>query len=236
MIDMSTSPGRVLNVYEMPFVRLELAVLTVKDNALQVLLGKRSVRPYRDQWALPGGVIRIDLDDDLESGCQRVAQERLGTELPNLAQVCAVGGKKRDPRAPWALSVVHRCILALDKLEAAPGKRIEKIAWVPADEAAADTTLAFDHAKLIEASAQATRADFRELRFPPGLLPEWFTLGDLQSLSEAVLGHPLDKSSFRRRIDDAGCVTPVPGQMRTGAFRPAQLFELTSTSTGGSPT
>jgi len=227
---MSSNPTRTATVHPMPFVRLELAVLTVKDATLQVLLGKRAELPYRGQWALPGGVIRIDLDDDLAAGCQRVAQERLGTRLPNLAQVAAVGGRKRDPRAPWALSIVHRCILALETLEAAPGKRLEKLAWVPADEAAADATLAFDHAKLIEAAAQATRDDFQALRFPGGLLPEWFTLGDLQSISEAVLGHALDKSSFRRRIDDAGCVEAVPGQMRTGAFRPAQLYRLVGQS------
>lgn len=223
---MSTTPARSTPIHAMPFVRLELAVLTVREGALQVLLGKRTELPYRGQWALPGGVIRIDLDDDLPAACQRVAQERLGVRLPNLAQVLAVGGRKRDPRAPWALSIVHRCVVAAQALEAVPGKRLEKLAWVPVDLAAADRTLAFDHAGLIEAAAQAARAEFRALRFPAGLLAEVFTLGELQAVSEAVLGHALDKSSFRRRIDDAGCVVPVPGQMRTGAFRPAQLYRL----------
>ena len=65
-----------------------------------------------------------------------------------------------------------------------------------------------------------------ELRFAPGLLEEPFTLGELQAASEAVLGRALDKSSFRRKIDVAAVVEPVEGAMRTGAFRPAQLFRL----------
>ena len=146
--------------------------------------------------------------------------------MPHLFQVGAVGSKRRDPRAPWALSVVYRCIMSAGKLDAAPGKRLEKLEWFKADDAAVDTALAFDHADLVAKAVQATRAEFQALRFPPGFLPEQFTLAELQECSEAVLGRALDKSSFRRRIDDAGCVQTIDGAMRTGAFRPAQLYRL----------
>jgi len=210
----------------MPFIRLELAVLTVLDDTLQVLLGRRAESPYAGRWALPGGVLRVDLDADLEDGCRRVAQERLGTELPELWQVGAEGSRKRDPRAQWALSVIYRSLIPSDRLQASPGKRLEALKWIPADAAAQDAGLAFDHATLIARAAQATRDDFQALRFATSLLPENFTLGDLQSVSESVLGRKLDKSSFRRRLDDAKCVKPVEGALRTGAFRPAQLYRL----------
>lgn len=213
-------------LHEMPFVRLELAVLTVKDGALHVLLGKRTQAPYAGRWALPGGVICIDLDDDLVDGCQRVARERLGTALPPLSQVCATGSKRRDPRAPWAISVVYRCLMPLDRLLAAPGKRLERLEWFGADDTAGNTALAFDHAELVAQAVEATRAEFAALRFAADFLPEQFTLAELQATSEAVLGRRLDKSSFRRRLDDAGCVEAIRGAMRTGAFRPAQLYKV----------
>jgi 8-oxo-dGTP diphosphatase len=213
-------------VYPMPFVRIELAVLSVIDGALQVLLGRRTGPPHEGRWALPGGVLRIDLDADLDAACQRVAHERLGSALPNPVQLEARGGRSRDPRAPWALSVVYRSVALAEGLQVAPGKRISGLKWVEADEAAADAKLALDHASLVAHAVEALRADVAALHFPAGLLAEPFTLGELQAASEAVLARPLDKSSFRRRLDTAGCVEPVEGEMRTGAFRPAQMYRL----------
>jgi len=208
----------------MPFVRIELAVLGVADGMLQVLLGRRESDPYKGRWALPGGVLRIDLDADLDAGCARVAQERLGAALPDATQLCAVGRRNRDPRSPWALSVIYRCTTTPDALAALPGKRLTDLKWVDAPAAAADIGLAFDHGRLVDRAVQALRLEVRELRFPRGLLAEPFTLSALQATAEAVLGQRLDKSSFRRRIDAAGCVQAVAGETRVGAHRPAQLY------------
>ena len=216
--------------HPMPFLRLELCVLAVEQGELRVLLGRRTEAPYAGRWALPGGVLRIDLDADLLAAAQRVARERLGLDLPGLTQLGAFGGRKRDPRAPWAMSVVYRCMTEAAALQAQPGKRLEALKWETAEAAAADLGLAFDHAALIAEALQQLRADVQDLRFPTGLLPRPFTLGELQAASEAVLGRPLDKSSFRRRLDAAQVVQPVEGAMRTGAFRPAQLFEPGSPS------
>lgn len=210
----------------MPFVRIELVVLTVQEGALQVLLGRRARAPYAGRWALPGGVLRIDLDDDLDDACLRVARERLGLELPSATQLCAVGGRSRDPRAPWALSVVYRCTAGPGQLAATPGKRMAELKWVEAFDACADTKLAFDHDDLIDAAVTALQSEVEALRFSPGLIMEPFTLGDLQATAEVVLGRSLDKSSFRRRIDAGERVEPVGEEKRTGPFRPAQLFRL----------
>ena len=74
-------------------------------------------------------------------------------------------------------------------------------------------------------TAAATRAEIERLDLPFGFLPQKFTLGELQALCEAMLGRRLDKSSFRRRLEDRDVLKPVHGAMRTGAFRPAQLYE-----------
>jgi 8-oxo-dGTP diphosphatase len=209
--------------HPMPFTRLEIAVLGLVGGALHVLLARRAEAPYAGKWALPGGALRIDLDRSLDEAASRVMKERLGLELPYLRQLCAVGGPTRDPRAPWALSVVYRALVPAGAFEPSAGKRVEALAWRPVEVAIADGGLAFDHAALIGQAVGITRAEVEALELPLGFLPETFTLGELQSTCEQLLGRRLDKSSFRRRLGDRDLVEPVPGAMRGGAFRPAQL-------------
>ena len=208
----------------MPFTRIELVVLTVVDGRLAVLLGRRAEAPHKGRWALPGGVLRIDRDRDLEAAAQRVAEERTGQSVPFLRQLLATGGPDRDPRAPWGLSIVYRALLPFEAFTPVPGKRLDALAWFPADEAATHPGLAFDHADLIRIAIDTTRAEIERLDLPYGFLPDRFTLGELQASCEAILGRRLDKSSFRRRLDERKLLAPVPGEMRTGAFRPAQVY------------
>lgn len=215
--------------YPMPFTRLELAVMSIVDGQLIVLQGKRTEAPHKGKWALPGGVLRIDLDKDLDAAVQRVATERLGTPLPFFRQLSAVGSRNRDPRAEWGLSIVYRALIPLEDIEVSAGKRIETLRWVTADEAAADELLAFDHADLVRTAIEVTRGEIERMELPFGFLPDKFTLGELQATCEAILARPLDKSSFRRKLDDRQVVVPVAGEMRTGPFRPAQLFQQAST-------
>ncbi len=210
--------------YPMPFTRIELAVMSIDDGRLVVLLGKRAEAPHKGKWALPGGVLRIDLDRDLEAAAQRVAGERLGVGLPFLRQLKASGSAKRDPRASWALSIAYRALIPISAIDPRAGKRLEAIKWVAADDAAADAGLAFDHADLIRLAIESTRDEIDRLALPYGFLPDHFTLGELQACCEAILGRRLDKSSFRRRLDERDLLEAVPGEMRTGAFRPARLY------------
>ena len=213
------------NIYPMPFTRIELVVLSVVDDGLAVLLGKREQAPYIGKWALPGGVVRIDLDADLDASAQRVAEERLGIKVPYLRQQCVVGGASRDPRAPWAISIVYRVYARHDEFLPAAGKRLDELRWCPVDEAMADQHLAFDHSNLIQLAVKDARAEIDQLELPFEYLPDLFTLGELQATCELILGRRLDKSSFRRRIDERKIIEPVTGEMRVGAFRPAQLFK-----------
>lgn len=210
----------------MPFVRIELAVLSLRDGALSVLLARRQGPPYQGTWAMPGGVLRIDLDADLDAAAQRVAGERLGLAIPYLRQQGAVGGPGRDERAPWALSVVYRALLPIDAPAAMPGKRVEELRWVPVDQLASVGPMAFDHAELITQAAAALRAEVADLNLPAGIVPASFTLPELQGLCEALLGQTLDKVSFRRRVMQRDLVSALEGQQRGGAHRPAQLYSL----------
>ena len=213
--------------YLMPFCRVEIAVQSLIDQRLNVLLIRREEAPYKGFWALPGGVLRVDLDPDLGAAAVRVAKERLGIPPPNLCQMKTVGAKGRDPRgeAGWGLSVVYRALIAEDAATFTPGKRVTELRWVPVDEL--PTKIAFDHAELIAQAVNQTRSDIAKLSFPTGFVPERFTLGELQVLSEQVLGHTIDKASFRRKLRDRGLVEAIEGeQLRGSAHRPSAIFRL----------
>jgi 8-oxo-dGTP diphosphatase len=223
----ASATGRI---HPMPFTRIELVIMSIVDGGLSVLLGKRAGAPHKGKWALAGGVVRIDMDRDLDSAVQRVAIERLQTPLRFMRQLCVVGSAKRDPRSAWAVSIVYRALLPHDAIAPEAGKRIETLRWCPVDDAMADKALAFDHRDLIVQAVDATRAEIERLELPFGFLPEPFTLGELQDTCASILGRPLDKSSFRRRLDAANLLEPVQGEMRTGAFRPAQLYRKSSSN------
>ncbi len=202
-------------------------MLGVVEGELHVLLAKRAGDPFKGHWALPGGVLRTDLDESLATAAQRVAQERLGCHLPFLRQLCAVGGPDRDvQRSPWALSVVYRALVDAASFDPSAGKRVESLAWKPVDKVIRDRGLAFDHAELIERAAITTRQEIQDLVLPHGFIPDRFTLGELQSLCEQLLGERLDKSSFRRKLADQDLVELVEGEMRIGANRPARVYRL----------
>jgi ADP-ribose pyrophosphatase YjhB (NUDIX family) len=208
----------------MPFTRIELAIMAIVDHELCVLLAQRSEAPAAGRWAMPGGVLRIDLDASLDQAAQRVLHERVGIATAPLRQIRATGGPDRDPRAPWTLSVIYRVLLVAGDIVPIAGKRITSLQWRPVRAAAVDTELAFDHAAILSSDLAVMESEIDRLDLPYGLLPPEFTLGDLQAGCESVLGRPLDKSSFRRRIADLKTLQPVIGATRRGAFRPAQLY------------
>jgi len=216
----------VAHMHPLPFTRIELAVMGIVEGRLCVLLGRRAEAPHAGRWALPGGVLRIEIDRDLDAAAERVAMERIGTTVPFVRQLCAVGGRQRDPRAPWAVSIVYRALLPSGLLDASPGKRIEALRWAPAEEAATDERLAFDHHRLVAKALDATRREADELQLPEGFLPERFTLTELQRDCEVLSGKRLDRSSFRRKLAERQLVEPVEGERRGGANRPAQVFRL----------
>lgn len=214
--------------YPMPFTRLELCILSIVDDELCVLLGKREEEPAMGLWAMPGGVLRIDLDADLDAAARRVATERLGTKvgdaLPYLKQQCSVGGPGRDPRAPWSLSIIYRALVPIESFAPSPGKRLSDLKWTAVDKASTDQTLAFDHQQRIATAVAELRREVEGMDIPFDFFGYEFTLGELKSGCEQLLGYGLDKSSFRRKLDDRRMVQPVEGAFRRGANRPAQLF------------
>ena len=84
----------VAPLHQMAFTRLELAVMSLVNGQLQILLARHADTPAAGKWDLPAGALRTDAYASLELAAQRVSRERLNRELPFIRQPCAVGGKE----------------------------------------------------------------------------------------------------------------------------------------------
>ena len=109
-------------------------------------------------------------------------------------------------------------------------RKVEVMRWVNADTEG--KSLAFDHAEQLRAARSALRQRVREHALPLHLMPERFTLTQLQRVCEVILAPgegesvALDKGAFRRRFAGSPDIVEVPGQFEGGAQRPAQLFRV----------
>jgi 8-oxo-dGTP diphosphatase len=223
--------------YPMPFCRVELVVQSLIDERLSTLLIQRQEEPHKGSWALPGGVLRVDLDTDLAAAAHRVAKERLGVAPANLAPLASVGAKGRDPRGAnaWGLSLVFRSFISDGTSNFIAGKRVAGLAWFAADDP--QPVMAFDHGHLVLQAAQTTRHEVENLHFPTDFAPEQFTLGELQRLSECALGRKIDKASFRRKLRERNLVKPIEGAQQRGlAHRPAAIYCLNVPTTAAPDT
>jgi len=205
--------------YEYPraSVTVDIVVVT-KERRPRVLLIQRKQPPFQGTWALPGGF--IDMDETLEASARRELEEETGIQVGKLAQIAVFGDPGRDPRGR-VVSVAYVALVRADDQVLAATTDADAAAWFPVDTL---PDLAFDHATIVtDALEHLRRALDRE---PVGfqLLPRAFSLAALQAVHEAVIGKPLDKRNFRRKVLAEELVVPLAGEIEHGAHRPAQLF------------
>jgi 8-oxo-dGTP diphosphatase len=204
-----------------PIVTADVALFTLADYRLRVLLIRRANDPTPGGWALPGTVLKPDVDRNVDDAALRALASKTRVVLPHLEQVTTSSGQDRDPRG-WSVSVLYYALLPSDQVQAVAGDKTEAIEWC--DPERPGHRLTFDHSQLL-ARALATLQDKVERgALPLHLLPAKFTLTDLQRACEAILGRELDKGAFRRKIADEPTLVLVPGEYVRGPQRPAQLY------------
>jgi 8-oxo-dGTP diphosphatase len=211
--------------YPRPIASVDLAIFALSHAGIDVLLMRRADDPFAGEWALPGGWIRVREDADLETAARRVLKDKTGVETPYLEQLQSVGNASRDPRG-WSLSVVYFALMPGEAEGLRSGGNAADVDWWPVIDDIVSVTLAFDHAELLRSAMARLRSKVEYSTLPAHLLPDHFTLGELQSVYERILGRRLDKSAFRKRMAEADFVEPVSGAMRRGSNRPAQLYRL----------
>jgi 8-oxo-dGTP diphosphatase len=208
-----------------PIASVDLAIFALSETGIEILLVERGAEPFAGQWALPGGWIHVNEDADLDAAAQRVLKDKTGVETPYLEQLQSFGGLDRDPRG-WSLSITYVALIAADQVRLQQGANAADVAWWPVEGDAVGVSIAFDHAEIVRSALGRLRSKVEYSTLPVHLLPAGFTLGELQSVYERILGRRLDKSAFRKRMAEADFVEPIPGELRRASNRPAQVYRL----------
>jgi 8-oxo-dGTP diphosphatase len=196
-----------------------VAIFAVADGRLQVLLVYRTAESEAGTWALPGGL--WDCDESLNESATRKLVEETGASDVYLEQLFTTSGLDAS-RA--AVAIAYFALV-----EAGTVRLREEEAWRPAWYAVDELPpLAFDNNRLIEQAVKRIRAklDYTNIAF--GLMPSEFTIRELQDAYEAILGEPLDRRNFRKRMISTELIEATDNVRREGAHRPAQLFRFTS--------
>ena len=212
-------------VYERPKLTLavDLAILTVRENLLQVLVIERGIEPYRGQSALPGGFV-LDGEDLHDAAIRELAEETGldGTAL-HLEQLFTYGTPDRDPRGR-VVSVAYLAIAPNLPIPAA-GSDASGARWAPVE--AVRTTLAFDHARILDDAVERARGKLEYTTLAAAFCGNEFTIGDLRHVYEVVWNMPLDPRNFSRKVANSeGFVEPTGGKRVPETGRPAALYRL----------
>lgn len=228
---MSTAPHSTPSPdFHRPFTTVDVVIFTVQHDALQVLLVQRANdpsnphEPYPGAWALPGGFVNVELDADLHACARRKLQEKTAVASPYLEQLGSWGSATRDPRG-WSATHAYFALIPSEGVTLAKGANAAAVAWFEVERLLHHPELAFDHADILRAAVERLRGKVEYTSLPAFLLPEPFTLPQLQHMYEVVLGRPVDKSGFRTRMMAADFLDEV-GLVETAARRPPMAYRL----------
>jgi 8-oxo-dGTP diphosphatase len=189
-------------------LNVAVVIFSLQDDRLQVLLS-----PSRDRkWELPSA--ELGEDEPLEEAAGRAFAGQIDKRMAHLEQLYTYGEPHRDPRGRL-VSIVYFGLVP-SNAQISPGNML----WHRMDSLPA---LEYDHRQIISYAVHRLRYKLEYSAVGFQLLPEKFTLSQLQHTYEIILGEPIDKRNFRRRILKAGIIEATP-QRRTGEGRPARLY------------
>lgn len=187
---------------------------------LKILLIKRNEEPYQDMWALPGELVFPD--EDLDDAPKRVLEEATGLKNVFLEQVATFGKVDRHPLGR-VITVAYYSLVKISKVKPIARAFAGEVAWI---NVYSIDKMAFDHYDIIQECLRHLKLNLRIRPIGFELLKEKFTLSELQSLYETVLGKPLDKRNFRKKILAMGILEDVREYQRGVAHRPAKLYKF----------
>jgi 8-oxo-dGTP diphosphatase len=204
--------------YEKPLLTVDVVVFTVLDGELRVLLLQRKSEPHVNMWSIPGGFMH--LGETLDEAVNRRLLDRTGVKEIYLEQLATFGEPRRDPRAR-VITVAYIALVAAHRLQG-DVQANEETRWFKVQDM---PKLAFDHRVIVDAAIQRLRERLETSTIAYQLLPEEFTLTELQRIYETISGKKLDKRNFRKKILATDDVVELEGRTKMEGFhRPAQLY------------
>jgi len=206
--------------YPHPALTTDIVIFTIRNDALNLLLIRRGEEPFKNQWALPGGFIKMH--ESLDQCAERELKEETGLQNVFLEQLSTFGAVERDPRER-VISVAYYALIPSDNLILKAGTDAADAKWFPLS---ALPDLAFDHAEILQVAQNRLSAKMEYSTIGLKFMPELFTLSNLQHTYEIVSGKPLDKRNFRKWILSLDLIEESGQKISSGAHRPAMLYRV----------
>ena len=199
--------------YPRPSVTTDCVIFGFDKEGLSVLLVQRGIEPYKGCWAFPGGFLKMD--EDAETGAKRELKEETGFETGHIEQFGTFTEVNRDPRGR-VITIAYYALV--QKGEVAGADDAAEAHWFPINEIPA---LAFDHDRILRVALKTLK---EKIHFQPigfELLPDVFTMPQLQYLYECILGVKFDRRNFANKILKLGLLSEVDdGSERKGTRNP----------------
>ncbi|MBQ7450463.1 NUDIX hydrolase [bacterium] len=203
-------------------VTVDVVIFTIQDGRLKVLLVKRASEPFKGRWAIPGGFIR--LSENLDSAALRILKEKTAVQNIYLEQLYTFGDPLRYPNSRVITCAYFALIRSDDlKLGFDQGTQVTEVEW---HKVYSLPQLAFDHKEIIEYSIKRMRERLEISPIAFQLLPEKFTLTELQHSYELILAKKLDKRNFRKKIMSLDMLKELDEFSKSGSKRPARLYKF----------
>jgi 8-oxo-dGTP diphosphatase len=203
-----------------PKVAVDVIVFTVRGETLQVLLVQLKLPPYEGMWAFPGGL--VPMGESTEAAAARGLYETTGVKDVYLEQLYTFSNPHRDPHG-HVVSVAYVALVNRAHMHLRVPGTCVNIDWFPV---ATPPPLAYDHADMLGYALRRLRWKLEYTNIVYSLLPRNFTLTELQRVYEIILGRPLDKRNFRKKMLGLGLLQAERGVTKAGAHRPARLYRF----------
>ena len=204
--------------YPHPAVTTDCVIFGFNGERLQVLLIERGIEPYKGHWAFPGGFLKMD--ETAEEGAKRELKEETGLADAYIQQLHTFSNPDRDPRER-VITIAYYALVKIQEVKG--GDDAASARWFPLDDI---PPLAFDHDYILRMATQRLR---EQIHFQPigfELLPEKFTIKELQSLYEAILGINFDRRNFAKKMLHLEILTELDETVWPTPKREARLYKF----------
>lgn len=203
------------------YVSVDCIVFGVSEGEMKLLLTRRDFEPYRGEWSLIGGFVRKD--ENIDAAARRVLRQITGLEGVYMQQTGAFGTVNRDG-GDRVISIAYTSLLNITDKDMAERQSADT-RWVNVD---AIPPLCLDHREMVAQALKEIRHKIWAEPIAIKLMPESFTLTQLQRLYESLLGTAVDKRNFRRRILESSYVEATDIIDKSTSRRGARLYKAAS--------
>jgi 8-oxo-dGTP diphosphatase len=212
-----------VNQIDIVLFSVDPVIFTLINGRLHILAVKRTAEPFINQWGLPGG--RVDKScKNIDEALALKLKEKTGLSNIYFEQMQTYGSIDMDPRG-WSVTTAYIALVNAQDIDfSLKSSQPNPPVWLLLDDVINDhIKMAFWHRQIIFDAVQRLKNKSLYTDLPVNLMPKTFTYATLRAAYEEILGFPITRQSFAKRIEDANILVDT-GKKERGSNRPSTLY------------